>query len=90
MKLRPIPGGRWAIGRECFNGYFIGLIENTAIDHEFETELVLQTLGLAYTEEMLDLYFPQNRESQRCPTFALMSLWYDLSPANVADSANRV
>ncbi len=90
MKLKPIPGAHWAIGRECISGHFIGLVENSPIDHESEAQLILQTLGLLCTEDMLNVYLPKNQIGQRCPTFALMSLWYDLSPANVADSANRV
>lgn len=90
MKLKPIAGARWAIGRECFNGHFIGLVENSPIDRESEAQLILQTLGILNTEAMLSTYFPKNAIGQRCPTFALMSLWYDLSPASVVDSATRV
>ena len=84
-QLKPI-----AIGRTCFSGDFISLIKNTSVESEVEALLVLQTLGLAYTEELLNQYFPKNKKGQRCPTFALMSLWYDLSPANAMDAANRV
>ena len=90
MKLKPIAGGRWAIGRTCHNSDFIGLVENSPLDHESEAQLILQTLGLLCTEDMLNVYLPKNQIGQRCPTFALMSLWYDLAPANIVDSATRV
>ncbi len=90
LTLKPIIGARWAIGRTCFNGNFIALIENTPVANKIETELVLQTLGFACTEETLNQYFPKNTKGERCPSFVLMSLWYDLSPANATDAANRV
>lgn len=90
LTLKPIAGARWAIGRTCLSGDFIGLIENTPVDVESEALSALQTLGLAVTEEVLNQYFPKNPKGERCPTFALMSLWYDLSPANAVDSATRV
>ena len=88
--LKPIAGARWAIGRTCFNEDFLALIENTPIANESEASSVLQTLGFACTEALLNQYFPKNTKGQRCPTFALMSHWYDLSPANATDAANRV
>ena len=90
MKLVPIRGGRWAIARTATNRDFISLIENAPVDSEEEIWLVMPTLKLPSDEVTLDTYFPRNREGKRCPTFALMALWYDLAPALVADSANRV
>lgn len=90
MKLVPIRGGRWAIGRTTVNGDFIGLIENTPVDSEEEIWQVILTLKLGNDEATLDMYFPQRHEGSRCPTFALMALWYDLAPALVSDSVNRV
>jgi hypothetical protein len=90
LKLKKIKGARYAIARHSLDGKFIGLIENTPVENDAEMYSVLLTLGLAPTKETIDHYFPQNGLGQHCPTFTLMSLWYDLSPANVEDSANRV
>jgi hypothetical protein len=88
--LRPIAGARWAISRTCVSGEFVCLVQNSPVESETEALLVLQTVGLLCSREMLDQYFPYSTQHKRCPTFALMSLWYDLSPANAADAATKV
>ena len=87
-KLEPIPGGRWAIGRTGVSGLFVSLIEDTAVLGEHEIREVMMTLRLPYTYDIIDYYFPENEEEERCPTFEFMSLWYDLSPS--VDGKDRV
>lgn len=76
MKLEDKSPGRWAISRTV-NGKTIALIQDTRVTDEAEVETVLRALGLHVTPENLYRYFPKDRRHHRCPTYALIALWYD-------------
>ena len=91
LALKYYPGARWAISRTAKTGQFISLIQDTAITGDDEILTVLITLGLPINNEVLvDYYFPRNATGERCPTFVLMRLWYELSPISAADAIARV
>lgn len=91
LTLKYHPRARWAISRTAKTGEFISLIQDTAVTDDDEIQLVLLTLGLPMGNEALtELYFPHNAKGERCPTFALMKLWYQLSPISVSDASARV
>lgn len=90
MKLKQTPGARWAIARTAITGEFVALIESTPVAGDEEMFLALLTLDLPVTPPVVEHFFPKNWEGKRCPTFELMSLWYDLAPATVADGKDKV
>lgn len=91
LALKYYPGGRWAISRTTKTGEFISLIQDTPIAHESEIAQVFAALGLPEADERLtEEYFPKNNNGESCPTFALMSLWYELSPIATVDAIARV
>jgi len=89
--FKKIAGARWAIGRQVMTGEWIHLIEDTPPVSENEVSLVLLTLKVGHNDIVLrDHYFPKDRHGQRYPTFALMELWYELSPITASDAKSRV
>ncbi len=76
MKIEPKFPARWAITR--FVGKVrIDLIERTRILGEWQATLALEALGLGTDEGARDHYFPRNAAGDRCPTYALIALWYE-------------
>ena len=81
--LVPVSGGRWAVSR-TINRRSIALIQDTPVDDEYNINIVLQSLGIACTQQNLDRYFPMrhrifpNRESGRAPTLELLELFSQL------------
>lgn len=70
--IRPLKrGARWAIGRAGIN-----FIERTPVDDEQHPLRALALLGIPIVDATLDGYFPRNESGKRCPTFALIRLWY--------------
>lgn len=90
VKLQPVPKGRWAIGRIAITGELISLIEGYPVIGEEEILVAFLTLGIKDSEEARRRFFPKNVKGESCPTFELISMWYDLKPASIADTKDKV